>query len=172
MLAAPLLACALNVAPVTMDAVVQVESGGRPLALHVNHLSGSQPQAVTLQEAVAMAERYMKAGYSVDLGLAQINSRNLASLGYSVADAFDPCKNLAGGAAILTADYGAAVARFGEGQIALQAALSAYNTGDFYRGAANGYVARYFSVPAGAILHAPQIIAVAVSPRTADTEVW
>ena len=32
----------------------------------------------------------------------------------------------------------------GEGQVALQAALSAYNTGDFNRRFANGYVARYF----------------------------
>jgi type IV secretion system protein VirB1 len=39
------------------------------------------------------------------------------------------------------------VQTLGEGQAALQAALSAYNTGDFARGFANGYVARYYGRP-------------------------
>ena len=35
---AALLACAPNVAPVTLEAIIQVESGGNPLALNVNGL--------------------------------------------------------------------------------------------------------------------------------------
>jgi type IV secretion system protein VirB1 len=41
--------------------------------------------------------------------------------------------------------HAAAVRVHGEGQVALQAALSAYNTGDFNRRFANGYVARYYA---------------------------
>ena len=37
---AALLACALNVHPVTLEAIVRVESGGNPLALNVNTLAG------------------------------------------------------------------------------------------------------------------------------------
>jgi type IV secretion system protein VirB1 len=75
----------------------------------------------------------------------QVNSRNLAELGYTIEQVLDdPCANIRAGAAVLSADYAAAVRTHGEGQAALQAALSAYNTGDFYSGFANGYVARYY----------------------------
>ena len=77
MIPAALLACALNVAPVTLEAVIGVESGGNPLALNVNGLAGPQPRAGTPDEAATIARRYIAAGYSVDIGLMQINSRNL-----------------------------------------------------------------------------------------------
>ena len=149
MIAAALLACAANIAPVTLDAVIEVESRGDRLALYVN---GSAPQprrAADAREAAVFARNYIAQGYSVDLGLMQVNSRNLAELGYTVEQVLDdPCANIRAGAAVLTADYAAATRIHGEGQVALQAALSAYNTGDFYRGFANGYVARYYE-PAG-----------------------
>ena len=43
-----------------------------------------------------------------------------------------------------------------QGQPALQAALSAYNTGDFDRGFANGYVARYYGP--GATMRAAGVV--------------
>lgn len=144
MIAAALLACAANVAPVTLEAVMRVESGGNPLAINVNHLPGPQPRPATLADAVATAESYVARGYSVDLGLMQVNSRNLAALGLSIVQVLDPCTNVKAGATILTANYADAVRSRGEGQRALQAALSAYNTGSFYRGVANGYVAKYY----------------------------
>jgi type IV secretion system protein VirB1 len=143
MLDAALLACAIGVAPTTMDAIVRIESGGNPLAVHVNKLAGPQPRAETVQDAVAVTQRYIALGYSVDMGWAQLNSRNLDMLGYSVADAFDGCKNLAAGAHVLSGFYAQAVSQFGEGQRALMAALSGYNTGSLVRGFENGYVARY-----------------------------
>ena len=95
MISAALLACAINVSPVTMDAIVRVESGYRPLALHVNHLAGPQPSPRTAEEAAATVRRYLALGYdSIDIGLAQVNSRNLARLGYSIEDALQPCKNI------------------------------------------------------------------------------
>jgi type IV secretion system protein VirB1 len=47
-----------------------------------------------LADAVAIVRRYVAAGYSVDIGLGQINSRNLAHLGVSIEQAFEPCTNL------------------------------------------------------------------------------
>jgi type IV secretion system protein VirB1 len=164
------LACAVNVAPATLDAVVRVESNGNPFAINVNHWSGAQPRATTPQEAADIARRFIAAGYNIDLGLMQINSRNLSTLGYTLEDAFDPCRNIAGGAAILTSFYGSAVARFGEGQAALQASLRAYNTGSFYRG--DAYLARYYvpAIPLGtSIQKAAPARSDAVDPWSANT---
>ena len=179
-----LLACAPNVAPATLEAVISVESGGDPFALHVNGLRAQPPSPRDVQQAAQIAEQYIARGYSVDLGLMQVNSRNLATLGITIEQVLVPCTNIRGGAEILTADYAEAVHSRGEGQPALQAALSAYNTGNFYRGFANGYVARYYGpngVPAlsgtqgaaAATLPAPhRIVGSATNPYTADTSVF
>jgi type IV secretion system protein VirB1 len=179
-----LLACAPNVAPVTLQAVISVESGGNPFAMHVNELR-EQPQSPRdAKGASQIAERYIARGYSVDLGLMQVNSRNLAMLGVTIEQVLDPCTNIRSGATILTADYAEAVRTRGEGQPALKAALSAYNTGDFYRGFANGYVARYYGqhgIPAlaGSLREVaatfpaqPKIVASPPNPYTADTSVF
>lgn len=144
MMSATLLACALNVSPITLEAIVRVESGGNPIALNVNRFVGRQPRATSASEAARLARSYIEQGYSVDLGLAQINSRNLPRLGLTVEQVLDPCTNIAAGGRILTANYADAVRRWGEGQVALQAALSAYNTGNFSAGHRNGYVAKYY----------------------------
>jgi type IV secretion system protein VirB1 len=143
MISASLLACAPNVAPATLEAVISVESGGNPLALNVNGPAVQPPPARDVSEAARVAAGFIARGYSVDLGLMQVNSRNLVELGLTVQQILDPCTNIRAGAAVLTADYAEAARTRGEGQPALQAALSAYNTGDFYRGFANGYVAHY-----------------------------
>ncbi len=161
MIPAALLACALNVAAATLEAVIAVESSGNPLALNVNGLEGRQPRASTPEEAATLARQYIAAGYSVDIGLMQINSRNLNALGYTVEQVLDPCTNVRGGATILTADYVKASQRFGQGQPALQAALSAYNTGTFWRGFENGYVAKYHG---GAIIPAVSITSIHTAP--------
>lgn len=144
MIAETLLACALNVHPITLNRIVKVESGGNSLALNVNKLTGPQPRAASVAEAVRLAESYVAQGYSVDLGLAQINSRNLPRLGLTIEQVLDPCTNIAAGGRILTANYVDAARRWGEGQTALKAALSAYNTGNFSAGFRNGYVAKYY----------------------------
>lgn len=185
MIAATLLACAANVAPVTLEAVIGVESHGNPLALNVNRLAGPQPHPAGVAEAVQVAQSYIARGYSVDLGLMQVNSRNLAALGYSIEQVLDPCTSIRAGGAILTTNYAEAARRFGDGQPALRAALSAYNTGDFYRGFANGYVARYYGpggVPAlaGGVQQATVTAAAVMraaprplpNPYTADSQVY
>jgi type IV secretion system protein VirB1 len=185
MIAASLLACAPNVAPATLEAVISVESGGNPLALNVNGLAVQPPPARDVSDAERVAASFIARGYSVDLGLMQVNSRNLVELGLTVEQVLDPCTNIRGGATILTADYTEAARTRGEGQSALQAALSAYNTGDFYRGFANGYVAHYYEPGAVRALTRSEHEAIAsakmakpiaaprpVNPFTADTSVF
>ena len=133
-------ACAPSVHPKTMAAIVMTESGGNQLAINVNGTRNPRP-AANLATAVQTARSYIAAGYSVDLGLAQINSRNLARLGLTVEQMFVPCANLAASARILSMNYRAA-GRTGDAQQALRVAFSMYNTGDPARGFGNGYVAR------------------------------
>jgi len=148
MLPAALLACALTVHPVTLDAVVRVESDGNPVRVHVNRLRGWWPPPTTARDAAVVAHSFIAAGYSVDLGLMQVNSRNLSALGLTIEEALEPCRNLSSGARILTASYEKAAEQMGPGQPALLAALSAYNTGNFRTGFLNGYVGKYLQAPA------------------------
>lgn len=175
-----ILACGSTVAPATLRAIIRVESGDRLLAINVNGASAQPSPAPDAGAAAAIANSWIAKGFSVDLGLMQVNSRNLASLGYTVAQMFDPCTNIRAGAAILTADYLAARGTRPDPQSALQAALSAYNTGSFERGFFNGYVAKYYG-PAASHGGIPHIIDAAYhhlsvsappNPYTADPSVY
>ncbi|MDR2031359.1 MAG: lytic transglycosylase domain-containing protein [Azoarcus sp.] len=132
--------CAPWVAPETMAAIVRTESSFRPWAIGVNGGAKLARQPESKDEAIATAQWLLDHGYSVDMGLGQINSSNLAKTGLTVEDAFDPCKNLTAAASILSRNYQAAYRQVKDEQAALQAALSAYNTGSFTRGLTNGYV--------------------------------
>jgi len=96
--------CAPAVDPVTMAAVVKQESGGQPWVLNNN----TTRKSVTFESkaaAVAAAVAAVGRSESVDMGLVQINSKNLPVLGLSVEQVFDPCTNIAAGATILAAGY-------------------------------------------------------------------
>lgn len=134
--------CAPGVAPETLLAVARVESGLNPLAIGVNAKWAARPKPRSIAEAVAAAQELIASGRDIDLGLAQINVRNLPRLGLSLEGAFDPCRNLAASARVLREGYAAGMARHGPGQGALRTALSYYNTGHPQRGFRNGYVAR------------------------------
>jgi type IV secretion system protein VirB1 len=136
--------CAPNVSPVTLAAIMQVESGGNPYALGINGWHGKKPHPKNASQAAAFARYFISAGYSVDLGIMQINSSNLKGLGLSISQVLDPCTNMAAGSRILSRGYAGATKKFGQGQGALRAALSAYNTGNYERGFKNGYVAKYY----------------------------
>lgn len=151
--------CAPGVAPETLLSVAHTESKFDPLAIGVNGAK-NPPPARTAVDAAAVARRYIAAGYSVDLGIAQINSRNLGWLALSVEEAFDPCRNLAAAARVLTANYTVASRRYAAGT-ALGVALSMYNTGDGARGYRNGYVGRVYRSAAFVVP------AIAGSPATA-----
>lgn len=142
-----IMACASNVAPSTIQAIIKVESNGNPLAVNVNKRDGIDypltKKIKTTGEAVSASYAAIAAGHTVDMGYMQINSVNLKRLGYTVEDMFDPCKNIQAGARILSEAYKQALPIHGNEQAALRAALSAYNTGNFRGGFANGYVQRY-----------------------------
>ena len=137
--------CAPGVAPDTIAAIARAESGLEPLAIHDNTVQRTF-QSADLPEAIALATGLIVAQHhSVDLGLMQVNSANLARLGLSITDAFDACRSIEAGGRVLSEAY----------QGALRGALSAYNTGDPQRGISNGYVSRVEH----AALSVPSIVA-------------
>ncbi|OKP00833.1 lytic transglycosylase domain-containing protein [Xenorhabdus eapokensis] len=179
-----MMACAPTVAPVTLEKIIQVESKYNPLALHFNAKWMNVPDKAgqmrrqkitfkspipiqTVQDAVTVTYMALEAGFSVDMGYMQVNSRNLKVLGYTVEDMFNPCKNLTAGARVLSAFYTDALSRYPNAQTALRAALSAYNTGSFNQGFLNGYLARYG-------IHDPstQVNVPALNPYMASTAVY
>jgi type IV secretion system protein VirB1 len=126
--------CAPTVAPSTMVAIVQVESGGDPLAIGDNTTRRSYyPRDRATAEA--LARRLLNAGHLLDLGIAQIDSMNFDGFGVNVHSIFDPCINLRVGARILSGDYAVAARRYGNGQVALRHAIGMYNTGRLDAGA-------------------------------------
>ena len=134
--------CAPLVAPATARALVEVESGFDPLAMHVNG-GRLERQPRNMREAVATAVALRAAGWDFDLGLAQINVRNVDRFGMPLAQVFDPCANLRLMQRILMDCVMRAVQQRGRvEQIALRDALSCYNTGNFREGFGRGYVGR------------------------------
>ena len=132
-LAVLLRTCAPGVGPRTMSAIVNVESGGDPSALHDN-ATGRSYVGLGAAAAADRASALIAQGHSVDLGLAQINNANLTRVGLTVRDVFVPCENVRAGAFILDGSYRSASARFGNGQYALRRAIGAYNTGSLFAG--------------------------------------
>jgi type IV secretion system protein VirB1 len=116
-----------------MGALVAYESAGNPNAVGDNTGRRSYAPA-TRADAEMLAVRLLRAGHRIDAGYAQIDSDNFARLGLDPSDVFDPCLNIAAGAAILSENYERAARRFGPGQAALVHALSAYNTGGYWAG--------------------------------------
>ncbi len=165
-----MLACAPDVAPETTQQIIAVESHGNPIAVNVNgaRLKTIPKDAVS---AAKIARAYIAKGYSVDLGLMQVNNRNLAKLGYSIEDMFEPCKNIAAGSRVLASFYSAALRKNADQQFALRAALSAYNTGNFERGFFNGYLARY-GIGAGSKPPAKLVPVPAIDLYSSETAVF
>jgi type IV secretion system protein VirB1 len=131
--------CAPTVAPSTMTAIVQVESGGNPLAIGDNTARRSYyPHDRAAAER--LARRLLNAGHLLDLGIAQIDSMNLAGFGVTAHAIFDPCINLSIGAKILSDDYVFAARRYRDAQVALRHAIGMYNTGRLNAG--TRYIAR------------------------------
>jgi type IV secretion system protein VirB1 len=143
-----ILQCAPNVAPSTMMAIIKVESAGNPLAINVNGKKRLARQPSSIEEALSWADWLIAKGYSVDIGLAQVNSRHLQRFGLTPQQLLEPCLNVAAGAQILSENYVDASRKYGLGQHALRAAISAYNTGNHTRGLTNGYV-RKVTIAAG-----------------------
>lgn len=137
--------CAPDVHPNTVAQIIRVESGGNPLAININGLKINL-NASNVKEAVQLTRKYIQKGYMVDIGLMQINSVNFVSLGYEnkIEKLFEPCTNIAAGAAILKKFYSASVNEHKTAQAAMMGAISAYNTGSWTNGIQNGYVKKVY----------------------------
>lgn len=156
-------ACGSTVHVETLASVARAESGLDPLAIHDN-ATGRTYRPGTLVEALQLAGDLITIKrHSVDLGLMQVNSASLPGLGLSIADSFDPCKNIGAGARVLVMSYQVPAAGL-DAQPALLQALSRYNTGKPDRGFTNGYVRRV-QYAAGQIVPA---IRLAGSPQPSD----
>lgn len=137
--------CAPAVPPTTMTAIVKTESNFNPLAIGVNDKSKKITQPKSIAEAVNLANNLISAGYSIDLGLGQINSKNLPRLNLTVENIFDPCTNLKAANDIFYANYTTYFSQSNSHSEALVKTLSAYNTGSPTKGVKNGYVQRVIS---------------------------
>ncbi|MDB5243758.1 MAG: conjugal transfer protein [Spirosoma sp.] len=117
--------------PERLAGMVTGESGFDPLAIHVNGPNGGQSiRPRSTAEAAELAARLIASGQSVDLGLFQINSTNLARHGLSIAAAFEPCASMRAGADHIASDF----------EAAWRAAHCRYNTGRL--DCSNGYPER------------------------------
>ena len=141
-------ACAPNIDPDTIEAIVQTESAFHPFAISVNHparaaltygypgsdlLLAKQPK--DRQQAIRWTRWLLNHGYTVSLGLMQVNVELAARLRVAPVKLFDPCVNLSAGARILEADYRSQ----SRGLDGLIRAFSMYNSGDPSTGVLNGY---------------------------------
>ena len=135
--------CAPGVAVSTLRAVAAVESHFDPLAVRDNTTHESWAPS-SMSAADALAKDRLKQGHSIDIGLMQINSGNLASLGMGVEDAFNACHSLDAAHRILQTAFAAGSSE-SERQAAILITLSRYNTGKPLAGIANGYANQVMS---------------------------
>jgi type IV secretion system protein VirB1 len=125
--------CAPNVHPVTMAAIVHVESGLNPFAIGV--VGGRlERQPRNFDEAIATVRELIRNGWNFSVGLAQVNRYQLERRGVSYESAFNSCTSLKVGGEILGDCYARAYAQSRDQQAALQQSFSCYYSGNFRRG--------------------------------------
>ena len=137
--------CAPGMDPKLLAGFAQQESGYDPLALHINQMPAGwlQPHANSVADAAQIAAQFVSNGHSVDLGMMQINTKNLGLLGLGLAEAFDPCRSIAAAGKLI-------------------ALMSRYNTGDPAAGVRNGYAAAVVSR-----IHALKVADITPAPAAA-----
>ncbi len=146
--------CAPLVHPLTMNALIGVESAGNPYAISINAIHALQqaglevpivdPQPTKTTDAVTRSRALVAHGYTISVGLAQINSTHVPALrqqgvASSLADLFDPCTNLRAAQYVLLQCWAREAP---SGAEVLVRTLSCYNSGSPTIGVANGYVGR------------------------------
>jgi type IV secretion system protein VirB1 len=145
--------CAANVPVSTLEAIARTESALYLYALSINRphqlarrqgwsrgIITLERQPASREEAIAWTKWLLAQGVTVSIGLLQVNSEHAAILHLTPEQLFDPCINLRFGAALLSATYAETARIRGEGFVALDSALSYYNTGSPTAGLTNGYV--------------------------------
>lgn len=141
--------CAAMVHPDTIEAIIRQESAYYPYALSINHPASEAQrfgyhnslyqlarQPATRREAIAWTKWFLKHGHTVSIGLMQVNTEVAATLGIHDPTAlFNPCVNLAAGAAILQDAYAGQPHTLR----GLANAFAIYNSGSIALGTSNGY---------------------------------
>jgi len=158
--------CASDVHPLTVASVIQVESAGDQYAIAPVILKEDRKRlpkvksktADSLDEAVDKAESLLDKGYSVSLGLMQINSMHYSRFNVSVEEVFDPCINIMLGAKILSENYIESQKVYDTEAERVHAMLSAYYSGSFKSRVGSDYVDK--------VVKAAQSIEVPAAPGT------
>jgi type IV secretion system protein VirB1 len=145
--------CAPSAPLATLRSIVSYQSAFHPFALTINYpeAAGAQlgigdgsvtlaRQPGSLEEAVRWSRWFLANGQTVSVGLMQLSIEHLAAFKISLEKAFDSCTNLKLGWTIFGDKYAQASAILGKGQLAMQAALAAFNSGSLVGGFRSGYV--------------------------------
>ena len=146
--------CAPRVAPDTIEAITRSESAYRPYALSINYPQRSArdlgyrdanlfltKQPKDKDQAIRWTRWFLNHGYTVSIGLMQINIEVAKSLHVRPRDLFEPCVNLSTGARILEADYASQTHDLD----GLVRSFSMYNSGSPSTGVQNGYAGNVLS---------------------------
>ena len=136
-----------------MRAIAKQESLGVPTAFYINQWNLDQFSGLSVKDAILVSTTMVAEGFTVDVGLMGINSRNIAKFGLSISAAFDPCTNIKLGEKILVNNISYAQNHGHQGDEAIQVALSLYNTGSMTRGFDNGYVDKVWSTYSATLSH-------------------
>lgn len=127
--------CAPKVPPEVLKKIVKHESGGQPLAVGLNSdLLQLKKQPKNQQQAEELIRVLDAAGLSYDVGVGQVNSKNLSRWGIDPVSALDVCHNLE----LAQKVYVDCAGRYN----AISEILSCYNTNDPLKGVKNGYVSK------------------------------
>ena len=150
--------CASSVPGDTLAAITRTESAFYPFALSINYPQASARRAgfsnssmllarqpKDLDEALGWATWFELHGYTVSVGLMQVNTQTAKLYRISLRQLFDPCENVRAGAAIITDFYHRTHQATSSISEALLNAISAYNSGNTTAGYANGYVAGVYN---------------------------
>lgn len=137
--------CAADVAPETLNTLINVESSRNPYAIAVvydksvkdsDKLTFSQPSSE--DEALRIIDQLTakKTHKSYSVGIMQVNSTNFQKYGITRANMFDACKNISTGAKIFQSCYETAKQNSPQEheQTLLRRAASCYYAGNEIRG--------------------------------------
>lgn len=127
--------CAPKVPKDVLKKILRHESGGQALAVGLNSdLLQLKKQPKNQQQAERLIRILDAAGLSYDVGVGQVNSRNLSRWGVDPVAALDVCHNLE----LAQRVYVDCASRYNS----VSEILSCYNTNDPLKGVKNGYVSK------------------------------
>lgn len=127
--------CAPKVPTEVLKKILHHESGGRALAVGLNsELLQLKKQPKNQRQAEELIRVLDAAGLSYDVGVGQVNSKNLIRWGVNPVAALDVCHNLG----LAQKVYMDCASRYKT----ISKILSCYNTNDPIKGVKNGYVSK------------------------------